>query len=56
MCLPTADLKEKIAAPANDLAALVSETRAVLVLVLKDAKPAKKGGMSAVGRARIAAA
>jgi hypothetical protein len=51
-----ADLKERIAALANDLAALFSETGAVLVSVLEPAKRAKKGGMSVAGRARIVAA
>jgi len=53
-----ADLKEKIAGLEDQLAALVSGTKAAPApATLPEApKPAKKGGMSAAGRARIAAA
>jgi hypothetical protein len=43
-----ADLKDKIAKLENDLAAILGGSVTV--------KPAKKGGMSAAGRAKIAAA
>jgi hypothetical protein len=52
-----ADLKEKIADLENILAALLgAETTAAPATLPKAAKPAKRGGMSAAGRARIAAA
>jgi hypothetical protein len=51
-----ADLKEKIAALENELSQLLGSTAKVIAAPVVGKAPKKKGGMSAAGKAKVAAA